>query len=80
MIFYDVLIYYSGSDSALLDDDNAILRYGHQFADYLGRGLADNWSQVNDKCVYSTSVYSYYAQFSLRNLDCPCYIYFKRLP
>ncbi|WAR18431.1 hypothetical protein MAR_000269 [Mya arenaria] len=35
-----------GSESALLDEDNAILKFGHQFADYLGRGLADNWSQV----------------------------------
>ena len=33
-------------ENAMMDEDNAILRYGHQFADYLGRGLADNWSQV----------------------------------
>lgn len=46
-------MYLSGSDSALLDDDNAILKYGHQFADYLGRGLADNWSQVQ---AYGPSV------------------------
>ena len=30
----------------LMDEDNAILRYGHQFADYLARGMGDNWSQV----------------------------------
>jgi len=34
-------------ENAMMDEDNAILRYGHQFADYLGRGLADNWSQVS---------------------------------
>ena len=36
----------SGSDALLLDEDNAILKYGHQFADYLGKGMGDNWSQV----------------------------------
>lgn len=35
-----------GSDVPLLEEDNAILRYGHQFAKYLGKGMADNWSQV----------------------------------
>jgi len=27
-------------------EDNAILKHGEQFADYLKRGLSDNWSQV----------------------------------
>ena len=40
--------YNSGSDAMLMDEDNAILRYGHQFADYLARGMGDNWSQVGE--------------------------------
>ena len=43
-MFYKNII--SGSDAMLMDEDNAILRYGHQFADYLARGMGDNWSQV----------------------------------
>ena len=27
-------------------EDNAILKHGEQFADYLKKGLSDNWSQV----------------------------------
>ena len=27
-------------------EDNAILLHGEQFADYLKKGLSDNWSQV----------------------------------
>ena len=27
-------------------EDNAILKHGEQFADYLRKGLSDNWSQV----------------------------------
>ena len=27
-------------------EDNAILKHGDQFADYLKKGLSDNWSQV----------------------------------
>ncbi|XP_013398368.1 uncharacterized protein LOC106164872 [Lingula anatina] len=29
-----------------LTNENAIYRHGQQFAEYLGKGLADNWSQV----------------------------------
>lgn len=47
-VFY-VTQLFPGSGTPLLDEDNAILKYGHQFADYLGRGLADNWSQVQIK-------------------------------
>ncbi|XP_052269389.1 uncharacterized protein LOC127870865 isoform X3 [Dreissena polymorpha] len=35
-----------GSGTALLDEENAILKYGHQFSEHLCKGLADNWSQV----------------------------------
>ena len=42
----------SGSDTLLLDEDNAILKYGHQFADYLAKGMGDNWSQVSCLCLY----------------------------
>ena len=45
-MFYCTVSIVLGSDTPLMDEDNAILKYGHQFADYLGRGLADNWSQV----------------------------------
>ena len=45
-VFYCTVSIVLGSDTPLMDEDNAILKYGHQFADYLGRGLADNWSQV----------------------------------
>ena len=32
-------------------EDNAILKHGEQFADYLKKGLSDNWSQVaQQKC------------------------------
>ena len=27
-------------------EDNAILKHGDQFSDYLKKGLSDNWSQV----------------------------------
>jgi len=27
-------------------EENAILKHGEQFADYLKKGLSDNWSQV----------------------------------
>ena len=27
-------------------EDNAILKHGEQFSDYLKKGLSDNWSQV----------------------------------
>ncbi|KAL8583744.1 hypothetical protein ACOMHN_000365 [Nucella lapillus] len=37
----------SETDSEVkLTEENAIYRHGHQFADHLGQGLADNWSQV----------------------------------
>ena len=29
-----------------LTDENAIYFHGHQFAEQLSKGLADNWSQV----------------------------------
>ncbi|XP_064602415.1 uncharacterized protein LOC135468221 [Liolophura sinensis] len=29
-----------------IDESNAVYRYGHQFTEYLGKGLSDNWSQV----------------------------------
>ncbi|KAK3597150.1 hypothetical protein CHS0354_038078 [Potamilus streckersoni] len=35
-----------GSGQMLLQEENAIFRYGHQFSEHLGKGLADNWSQV----------------------------------
>ncbi|KAL4237616.1 hypothetical protein ACF0H5_002330 [Mactra antiquata] len=38
--------YGASPDDSMMDEDNAIVKYGHQFAEYLGRGLADNWSQV----------------------------------
>ena len=39
---------FAGSEGMLLDEENAILKYGHQFCDYLAKGLADNWSQVSE--------------------------------
>ncbi|CAH1792996.1 unnamed protein product [Owenia fusiformis] len=35
-----------GEVAVPLDEGNTILSYGHQFAEHLGNGLADNWSQV----------------------------------
>ena len=32
--------------AAIHVEDNAILKHGEQFADYLRKGLSDNWSQV----------------------------------
>lgn len=32
--------------AAVYVEDNAILKHGEQFADYLKKGLSDNWSQV----------------------------------
>ena len=29
-----------------VQSSNAVLKHGQQFASYLGKGLADNWSQV----------------------------------
>ncbi|XP_041353501.1 uncharacterized protein LOC121371570 [Gigantopelta aegis] len=34
------------SEEAALAKENAIYRHGDQFAEYLGKGLSDNWSQV----------------------------------
>lgn len=43
------MLYFSG-DTPLISDQqeeqNAILIHGEQFANYLKKGLADNWSQV----------------------------------
>lgn len=33
-------------EEQLLDEDNAIYCHGNLFSEYLGKGLADNWSQV----------------------------------
>lgn len=32
-------------------EENSILKHGEQFADYLKKGLSDNWSQVNSNLV-----------------------------
>ena len=32
-------------------EDNAIVKHGEQFADYLKKGLSDNWSQVRYRCT-----------------------------
>ena len=32
--------------SSVTVENNAILKHGEQFADYLKKGLSDNWSQV----------------------------------
>ena len=39
---------FPGATEAMVVDieDNAILKHGEQFADYLKKGLSDNWSQV----------------------------------
>lgn len=39
---------FSAATEAMVVDikDNAILKHGEQFADYLKKGLSDNWSQV----------------------------------
>ena len=34
-----------------LTEENAIYRHGHQFAEHLGQGLADNWSQVQQNSL-----------------------------
>ena len=36
-----------GTESVMIDvKENAILKHGDQFSDYLKKGLSDNWSQV----------------------------------
>ena len=36
-----------GTESVTIDvKENAILKHGDQFSDYLKKGLSDNWSQV----------------------------------
>ena len=39
------------SEGAALAEENAIYRHGDQFAEYLGKGLSDNWSQVKYKLI-----------------------------
>ena len=36
-------------------EDNAILKHGEQFADYLKKGLSDNWSQVRYMAWHMTN-------------------------
>ena len=42
-----ILFFSAEHDSeAKLSEENAIYRHGELFSTYLGKGLADNWSQV----------------------------------
>ncbi|XP_061173141.1 uncharacterized protein LOC133182346 [Saccostrea echinata] len=35
-----------GKETLTLEEENAVYRHGEQFAKYMAKGLADNWSQV----------------------------------
>lgn len=46
ILFHMLTNFIETAEMTCLTEDNAIYQHGQIFAEHLGRGLADNWSQV----------------------------------